>query len=321
MAGEGREGEESPGVGEDPAGGQKPGIPDELVAAAGDALVHPSQSPLYHAENAQRYERQALIRAYEGAHNCRLVVVFDMLFSYGVNLFEELVYDADPDQDLHLLLATPGGDGETAVRLARSAQARCKEFTVIVPDQAKSAGTILALGAHHVLMGPTSDLGPIDPQFQIGPAGQSGLVSAKDIIAAVEYAEVSIQANPETYTLHSALLSDVTALMVQQARSALDRSDDILVEALRSNPARSQEEVESLWTALRDPLIVNPKSHGAILSEIDADELGLPITMVDPRSDQWQLIWRLWMKYWSSNMRTFEGLTSSKVIGPWGVPG
>ena len=134
-----------------------------------------------------------------------------------MNFFEELIYDADPAEDLHLILATPGGDGETAVRLARSAQARCREFTVIVPDQAKSAGTILALGAHHILMGPTSDLGPIDPQFPIG----SDLVSAKDIIASVQAAEVAIQANPETYTLHAALLADVTALMVQQARSAL----------------------------------------------------------------------------------------------------
>jgi len=103
----------------------------------------------------------------------------DAIFPYAITLFEELVYDAKPSQDLHLILATPGGDGETAVRLVRSAQARCRELTVIVPDIAKSAGTVLALGAHHILMGPVSDLGPIDPQFQ-QPTGE--LVSAKDII-------------------------------------------------------------------------------------------------------------------------------------------
>jgi membrane-bound ClpP family serine protease len=47
----------------------------------------------------------------------------------------------DPQQNLHLLLDTPGGDGETAIRVVRSAQARCRELTVIVPNQAKSAGT------------------------------------------------------------------------------------------------------------------------------------------------------------------------------------
>ena len=216
--------------------GQVAGIPDELVTAAGAGIVHPAQSPLYHAENAQRYERQALISTYERTYDCRLVVLFDMLFPFSMNLFEELVYDADPRQDMHLMLSTPGGDGETAVRLVRSAQRRCRELTVIVPDQAKSAGTILALGAHHILLGPTSDLGPIDPQFQIS----QGLVSAKDIIAALGAAEQAIQANPDTYSLHASLLADVTALMVQQARSALARSEDIMREALTSQ-TRSYE--------------------------------------------------------------------------------
>jgi len=52
------------------------------------------------------------------------------------------LFDADPDQDLHVLLGAPGGDGETAFRLIRQAQSRCREFTVIVPDQAKSAGSL-----------------------------------------------------------------------------------------------------------------------------------------------------------------------------------
>ena len=47
------------------------------------------------------------------------------------------------------------------------AQSRCRKLTVIVPDQAKSAGTMFVLGADRVYMGPTSDLGPVDPQFPL----------------------------------------------------------------------------------------------------------------------------------------------------------
>ncbi len=314
LAGEDHESEGSPRNSEGSAQRDVSSFPDQLVSDTGEAIVHPIQSPLYHAENAARYERQALIRAYQGAFNCRLVVLFDMLFPYSVNVFEDLIFNADPEEDLHLLLTTPGGDGETAVRLVRSMQARCKELTVIVPDMAKSAGTILALGAHHILMGPTSDLGPIDPQFQIG----SGLVSAKDIIAALTAAESAIQASPETYMLHSALLSDVTALQVQQARSALARSGDVMREALSSHSNRTADEVESLCTSLREPLIDNPQSHGATFSATDAESCGLPVKHADPRSEQWELIWRLWMKYFAGNMRTYEGLVASKIIGPWG---
>ena len=64
----------------------------------------------------------------------------------------------------------------------RAAQSRCDELTVIVPDMAKSAATLLSLGAHHIMMGPASDLGPIDPQLLI----RNEWVAAKDIIAAVD---------------------------------------------------------------------------------------------------------------------------------------
>jgi hypothetical protein len=92
--------------------------------------------------------------------------------------------------------------------------------------------------------------------------------------------------------------------MVQQARSALSRSGDIMREALKSNPDRSDEQVAAMCEALREPLIDIPKSHGAILGEDDAKEIGLPIERADPSGTQWQTIWRLWMKYWSLGLES-----------------
>ena len=77
----------------------------------------------------------------------------DYLFPASITLFEETLFDADPNQDLHVMLYTLGGDGETALRLVRQAQSRCKNLTVIVPDQAKSAGTLFVLGADRIFMG------------------------------------------------------------------------------------------------------------------------------------------------------------------------
>lgn len=280
------------------------------------ALDLPPQSPLFHAEQSDRYERQQLITAYEERFGCRLIAVVDQILPYSVTLFEELIYDANPEEDLHLMLATPGGDGETAVRLARSAQARCRELTVIVPDQAKSAGTILALGAHRILMGPVSDLGPIDPQIQIA---DGTLMSAKDIIAAVDEATERVQSAPETYALHASLLADVTALMVQQARAALARTDDLLEEALKANGGRSPEEVAALRTSLAKPLITAAKSHGAVFGIEEAIAAGLPAEHADPASLQWQLVWRLWAKYFNAGQRVYEGARASKMF-PWPQP-
>ncbi len=192
------------------------------------------------------------------------------------------------------MFATLGGDGETALRLVRQAQSRCRELTVIVPDQAKSAGTLFVLGADRIYMGPTSDLGPVDPQFLL-PNGS--LAAARAIIAAVEEAEHRIQNNPTTYTLHASMLSDITALMVQQARDAMDRTGDLITEALACVSSRSSDEVNTLAEGLRKHLVGEPKDHRAIVSASDAKRFGLPVAEADPTSDRWRAVWQLWAKY------------------------
>jgi len=308
----GREDSESQGGArsdEEAANGKTSGVP---IQANPQQLDLPVQSPLYHAEQSDRYQRQALILDYERQFDCRLVAVVDQIFGWSVTFFEELIYDANPNQDLHLLLDTPGGDGEIAVRLARAAQTRCRELTVVVPDKAKSAGTVLALGAHRIIMGPTSDLGPVDPQFQIG---DNTLASAKDIIAAVDDAVVKVQTSPETYPLFASLLSDLTGLMYQQAKRALEHTDDLLRAAITSNPDRSPEVIEEMCNRLHGPLIQDPQIHGAVFGGTEALSTGLPIELIDPSSDQWQLIWRLWTKYFSIlPARIYEGSRASKII-------
>ncbi|WP_419861105.1 SDH family Clp fold serine proteinase [Candidatus Palauibacter sp.] len=208
------------------------------------------------------------------------------------------------------MLDTLGGDGETAIPLIRQAQSRCRELTVIVPDQAKSAGTLLALGAHHIYMGPASDLGPIDPQLMLP---DNSIVAARAIIDAVEEAERRIQQNPATYPLHVSLLESVTALTVQQARDEIDRTDDLLRTALACPSTRSDEEIDDLVQQLRGPLI-ETKSHGAVISATDASSFGMPVEQADFSSTRWQAVWRLWTKYAVLNAtRVYEGQTASHI--------
>ncbi len=324
MAGEDRPSQAGPSRSPESEGGQVTSFRDssEHPAESGTGLDgFPSQSPLFHAEHAERYQRQEWIRRYQELYGCRLIVVIDVLFGSSVWYVEELIHDADPKKDLHLLLVSPGGDGEAALRLIRSLQVRCNELTIIVPDIAKSAATVLVMGAHHILMGPTSDLGPVDPQFQI--VGQPGLVSAKDIIAAVDNAEKAVAERPDTYPLHAALLSDVTALQVQQARSALARTGDLVSEALQSLPGRTKEEVERLKGHLQKLLVDVPRDHSAVFSAQDAKQAGLPVEIVDPQADQWRFIWRLYSKYLvmgaGPGMGVYEGASASRIV-PYPTP-
>lgn len=313
----GREGSDGHGGaerGQEPAQGQAGDVHGPPLGAGG--LELPKQSPLFHAQQADRYDRQAWIREYERRFDCRLIVVIDDIFPDGITLLEDLIFDATPEQDLHLLLDSPGGDGETAIRMLQSMQARCRELTVIVVDRAKSAATLIALGAHHVLMGPTSDLGPIDPQFRV-PRGDGSwdLAAGKDIVAAVDAALADVSDRPDTYPVHAALLADVTALMVQAARSAIGRTSDLLREALAANPDRDENGVERLIGTLTHPLIENPRAHGAVFGVRDAREAGLPLVPCDPRSWQWQVLWRLYTKYSAiPSFAIYEGGYASQIM-------
>ncbi len=85
---------------------------------------------------------------------------------------------------LNLILHSPGGDGtvvETFVALCRT---QCKKFRIIIPTEAKSAATLIALGADEIVMGPPLEIGPIDAQVPIQVSGVRRLVSAQSFIEA-----------------------------------------------------------------------------------------------------------------------------------------
>ena len=157
-------------------------------------------------------------------------MVIDQITATGMTILEALLVDCGSAKDLHLLLCSPGGDGETALRTVRSMQARCRELTILVPDMAKSAATIVCLGAHHVVMGPGGDLVEIwwrsrpyryrSAMIFTDDSGGPSMASAKNVVAAVEEAERRMTANPGSYALFASLLADVNMLMLARARSA-----------------------------------------------------------------------------------------------------
>jgi hypothetical protein len=307
LAGEGRASSRGARTGESDSCRQA----EELPNVGG--LVN--RTPLFTAQHSERYARQQLIRDYEEATGASLVVLLDAIFPPGLTYLEELIFHCRADQPLHVLLASPGGDGETAIRMVRSMQARCSELTVLVPDMAKSAATLLCLGADRIMMGPAGDLGPVDPQFSLGD-----LVSAKAIVAAVDEAERRVKESPETYTLFSGLLSDVNMLMVEQARNALDRTEALVREALGCCKTRSDADVKALTKALKAPLIDEPTSHTAVIAAQDARKFGLPAESFDPASPEWRRVWHLWTRYFTlgcypaGGTAVYEGQRASHVI-------
>lgn len=88
----------------------------------------------------------------------------------------------DNTKDILMFVESGGGQIEPAYLISKTCKRLSKgKFAVSIARRAKSAATLISLGATEVHMGPLSELGPIDPQFGGFPA--LGLANAVEKIA------------------------------------------------------------------------------------------------------------------------------------------
>jgi len=149
----------------------------------------------------QLQKRQRLLTEIEGLLTARYgaanrLVAYVLRFGHtrtsmgsaDIPALETILNSISGAEQLNLLLHSPGGDPmiiEKIVDMCRShLSGNNKKFRVIVPNVAKSAATVLALGSDKILMGYCSEIGPIDPQVQIAVSGVTHWVSAWSFVEA-----------------------------------------------------------------------------------------------------------------------------------------
>jgi hypothetical protein len=89
-----------------------------------------------------------------------------------------------PNEKVALLIESPGGNADCAYQVARLLQRKCGGFTAIVGANAKSAATLLCLGADEIVMSADAQLGPLDAQFF--DRDRDAIGSALDHVQALE---------------------------------------------------------------------------------------------------------------------------------------
>ncbi len=103
-----------------------------------------------------------------------IVFLFDDFYSISSN-HSNRIYNAisnlKKDKNILLILVSDGGKIEPAYLISKTCTRLKKDkFAVSIPRRAKSAATLIALGADEIHMGMLSELGPIDPQLKGLPA-------------------------------------------------------------------------------------------------------------------------------------------------------
>ena len=82
---------------------------------------------------------------------------------------------------------SPGGHPDYAYQVMKFFRRRYKEVNIIVPLMAKSAATLMCLGADKVFMGEFADLGPIDVQINDPANDRDTAISPLDEFKSLEY--------------------------------------------------------------------------------------------------------------------------------------
>ena len=101
--------------------------------------------------------------------------------------FGSMLQSVGKTKYLDLMLQSAGGAGTTAEKIVDLCRHYCEpdgEFRVIIPQMAKSAATLIAIASDQIVMGVTSEIGPIDPQVPVIQAGVPHYISAQSFINA-----------------------------------------------------------------------------------------------------------------------------------------
>jgi Serine dehydrogenase proteinase len=96
---------------------------------------------------------------------------------------------AEPEQKadvINVILDSTGGPLDSAFRTALYLSRYAKKIRVYVPRRAKSASTLIAVGANEIIMSPFSELGPLDTQIR-DPRNPTDYISALDCYQSVDY--------------------------------------------------------------------------------------------------------------------------------------
>jgi hypothetical protein len=254
---------------------------------------NPAHSPLFWAENKDRFIRQLLIRDIERITNRRLCVYFSSPYFDTSLHWEDIprlyeVVCTDSNAPFDLLIETPGGYTDAAEALISMLRKVNPDFRVIVPMRAKSNGTLICLASKKIILGDTSELGPLEPSLNGIP--------------------VSILIEPE--------IKERDFELWRLAEDALKQTKSLATEFLRAGMMHENTEIERDMAV--DALCTREKfhSHGSVIDFDEAQRLKLAVEK--PPDEIWKRIWLLHSLYaHDSNLRGigkfFEGRTLSRA--------
>ncbi len=231
------------------------------------------------------------------------------MISNDIPSFETILNSIFGAEQINLILHSPGGDAtivEKMVDMCRShLSGEHRQFRVVVPNIAKSAATVLALGADKILMGYCSELGPIDPQVQIAVYGVMQQISALAFVESrdklmEQIAEATKKGKPTVGLLQQLAglnipfteeMENWIGFAEKTAATLLDKY--MLVAKFpkaRTRIKKAHDIAEKLLSKQLFPV------HGQFIDGASARKLDLEVEVLDKNDKLWELIWEYYIR-------------------------
>lgn len=239
-----------------------------------------------------------------------------------VDMVADVLQKVNLSSGIAMMISSPGGDGIAAERMINVCRNYSKTgaYTAIVPGKAKSAATLVCFGAEQITMGPTSELGPVDPQDRYAKGENVNWYSAYNVVES--YDELFADAVKEKGNLEPYLqqLANYDAKDIKEYRSAIDLSKDISIRALESGMMQgtSRPDIEKSIQMFLTP--EKKKAHGRPIFRDEAEKCGLTVEKVDSDTDVWHIIYELYIRtneFVSRQVsKCIESKSHSFIVGP-----
>ncbi|MBS1840441.1 MAG: hypothetical protein JSS69_18450 [Acidobacteria bacterium] len=205
-------------------------------------------------------------------------------------------------EKIELLLHTPGGSADIAFRAVKFFRARAKVLNVIVPIMAKSAGTLMCLGADNIYMGEFAELGPLDVQLGDPLKRGSKMLSPLDEFKSAEFLR---DYAVEVFDFITATILRRSGMSVQEAihesvpfatsimRPLYEQLDPLQIGEHRRSLAIGEDYGRRLLNTVANPLadeivqklVSGYPSHEFVIDREEASRIGLPIRSLDARQE------------------------------------
>ncbi len=200
---------------------------------------------------------------------------------------EELLRSIIDPEVLFLIIDSPGGEPETALRIIRSCRKKSQSFQTIIPDMAKSAATQVCLGSETIWMGTPSEIGPIGPKIPF----RGTYTSAKIIIKGLKLIEGRAKENEDVpIHIYSAIAQHYDPALLKRAEKAIEYVRNSAVEITK----RMFDDKEKAKKCINELLEMEP--HGKAINIEDAKKKGLKVKALSEFPEVWSKVWEIFLR-------------------------